>query len=447
MGKAKAKLTPAEKAQRRLHTIKHLKQYSALYAMMILPLLYFIIFKYVPMFGNILAFRRYRPGQGMFGTEWTLRYFERFLKDPAFWRAFRNTLVVSLENLVINFPLPIIFAILLNEVRNKHLKKVVQTISYMPRFISTVVVIAIMNEILSPSSGLLNNLLHNVFGMTPIYFMNEPGWFRPLYILSESWQYTGWTAIIYLAAITGISSDLYEAAEMDGATRLQQIFTYPNFFQAYGNTFIYTIGGTTIAMLMTIMFAYPLSKDNLMGHKVFMKIVVISMFFAGGMIPNYLLVSSLHLTGTRWAMLLPFCISQFNLIIMINSFKSLPHELEEAALIDGLGYWGILRRIIVPLSTAAIATVGLYYAVFFWNDWFNSLIYLNKEQYPVMLFLRNIVNGTAMVGDGAGSADKSSLGIAIKSAVIIVSTLPIIILYPFLQKYFVKGLTVGGVKG
>ena len=200
-------------------------------------------------------------------------------------------------------------------------------------------------------------------------------------------------------------------------------------------------------MLMTIMFAYPLSKDYLLGHKFFIKLVVISMFFAGGMIPNYLLVSSLHLTGTRWAMLLPFCISQFNLIIMVNAFKGLPHELEEAALIDGLGYWGILRRIVVPLSTAAIATVGLYYAVFFWNDWFNSLIYLNKDQYPVMLFLRNIVNGTAMVGDGAGSADKTSLGIAIKSAVIIVSTLPIIILYPFLQKYFVKGLTVGGVKG
>ncbi|MFQ7781115.1 ABC transporter permease [Gemmiger formicilis] len=192
--------------------------------MMILPVLYFIIFKYVPMVGNILAFRRYRPGQGMFGTEWTLRYFERFLKDPAFWRAFRNTLVVSLENLAINFPLPIIFAILLNEVRSKYLKKIVQTISYMPRFISTVVVIAIMNEILSPSTGLLNNFLHNVFGMTPVYFMNESSWFRPLYILSESWQYTGWTAIIYLAAITSISSDLYEAAEMDGATRIQQIF-------------------------------------------------------------------------------------------------------------------------------------------------------------------------------------------------------------------------------
>lgn len=224
MGKAKPKLTLAEKAKRRSHTLKHLKKYSALYAMMILPVLYFIIFKYVPMVGNILAFRRYRPGQGMFGTEWTLRYFERFLKDPAFWRAFRNTLVVSLENLAINFPLPIIFAILLNEVRSKYLKKIVQTISYMPRFISTVVVIAIMNEVLSPSTGLLNNFLHNVFGMTPVYFMNESSWFRPLYILSESWQYTGWTAIIYLAAITSISSDLYEAAEMDGATRIQQIF-------------------------------------------------------------------------------------------------------------------------------------------------------------------------------------------------------------------------------
>jgi putative aldouronate transport system permease protein len=227
----------------------------------------------------------------------------------------------------------------------------------------------------------------------------------------------------------------------------KQIFSYPNFFQAYGNTFLYTICGTAIAMFMTIIFAYPLSKEFLFGHKVFMKIVVISMFFAGGMIPNYLLVSSLHLTGTRWAMLLPFAINQFNLIIMINSFKAIPHELEEAALIDGLGYWGILRRIILPLSTAVIATVALYYAVFFWNDWFNSLIYLNKEQYPVMLFLRNIVNGTTMVGDGAGSADKTSLGIAIKSAVIITSTLPIIVLYPFLQKYFVKGLTVGGVKG
>lgn len=226
-----------------------------------------------------------------------------------------------------------------------------------------------------------------------------------------------------------------------------QIFQYPNFFMAYGNTVLYTVGGTLIAMLMTIMFAYPLSKTELRGQKFFMKMVVFSMFFTGGMIPNYLLISSLGLTGTRFAMLFPFAINQFNLIIMVNAFRAFPRELEEAAFIDGLGYWGILRRIIIPLSKPVVATIALYYAVFFWNDWFNALIYLKNSQYPVMLLLRNIVNGTLMVGDGAGAAEKSTIGIAIKTAVIITSTLPIIIIYPFMQKYFVKGLTVGAVKG
>lgn len=228
----------------------------------------------------------------------------------------------------------------------------------------------------------------------------------------------------------------------------KQIFTYPNFFRAYGNTIFYTITGTFIALCMTILFAYPLSKSYLKGHKFLMKMVIFSMYFAGGLIPNYLLISALHLTGTRFAMLIPFAINQFNLIIMVNFFKALPQEIEEAALIDGIGYFSILPRIILPLSTAAIATVGLYYAVFFWNDWFNGLIYLNTKQYPVMLFLRNIVNGTMVLGDSSSaSTDTASLSISIKSAVIITSTLPIIILYPFLQKYFVKGLTVGSVKG
>ncbi len=228
----------------------------------------------------------------------------------------------------------------------------------------------------------------------------------------------------------------------------KQIFTYPNFFRAYGNTIFYTIAGTFISLCMTILFAYPLSKTYLKGQKILMKMVIFSMYFAGGLIPNYLLISSLHLTGTRFAMLIPFAINQFNLIIMVNFFKALPQEIEEAALIDGIGYFSILPRIILPLSTAAIATVGLYYAVFFWNDWFNGLIYLNTKQYPVMLFLRNIVNGTMVLGDSSSaSTDTATLSISIKSAVIITSTLPIIVLYPFLQKYFVKGLTVGSVKG
>lgn len=203
---------------------KHLRQYWQLYVMMLLPLIYFIVFKYIPMFGNILAFRRYRPGMGPYGVSWVgLRYFQHFMKDPAFWRAFRNTLTISLINLAINFPIPIIFAILLNEVRALKFKKFVQTVSYMPRFISTVVVVSILSELLSPSTGLINRFLQSVFGMEPIYFMNEPQYFRFLYVMTDTWQFTGWTAIIYLAAITGINSDLFEAAEIDGASRIQQV--------------------------------------------------------------------------------------------------------------------------------------------------------------------------------------------------------------------------------
>lgn len=227
----------------------------------------------------------------------------------------------------------------------------------------------------------------------------------------------------------------------------KSIFTYPNFFNAYKNTLIYTVFGTLISLFLIVLFAYPLSKTYLKGNKVLMKVVVFSMFFTGGLIPNYLLISYLHLTNTIWAMLIPFAINPFNLILMINFFKSISNELEEAALIDGLNYFGILWKIILPISQAGLATVGLYTAVFFWNDWFNGLIYLKSSQFPVMLFLRNIVNGTSMVGDAAGAVDKSTIGISIKGAVIIVTTLPIIAIYPFLQKYFVKGVMIGAVKG
>ena len=217
-----AAATELEKQRQKAQRIAYFKQYWVMYAMLALPVAYYIIFRYVPMVGNILAFRRYRPGKGMFGVEWTTAYFERFLSDPTFWKAFRNTIVLSLSNLVVNFPIPIIFAIALNEIRWTPFKKFAQTASYIPRFVSTVVVIAILNEFLSPSSGFLNMLLKSM-GIEPIYFMNEAEWFRPVYIFSEAWQFTGWNAIIYLAAITGINQDLYEAAELDGATRLQRI--------------------------------------------------------------------------------------------------------------------------------------------------------------------------------------------------------------------------------
>lgn len=228
----------------------------------------------------------------------------------------------------------------------------------------------------------------------------------------------------------------------------EQIFAYPNFFRAYGNTIFYTIAGTLISLIMMTLFAYPLSKTFLKGQKIVMKFVIFSMFFSGGMIPNYLLISSLHMVNTRFAILIPFAINQFNLILLINFFKSIPNDIEEAAIIDGLSYTGVLLKIVLPLSGAGIATISLYTAVFFWNDWFNSLIYLKSSQYPVMLYLRNIVNGTTQIAGSSGtSSDTASLSMSIKCAVILVSTLPIIMVYPFLQKYFVKGVMVGSVKG
>jgi putative aldouronate transport system permease protein len=207
------------------HWKLYLQRYWPLYAMMVLPIIYFIVFKYMPMVGNVLAFRRYRPGKGPWGTDWVgFAYFKRFFQDPAFWSAFKNTLVLSLLNLVINFPIPIIFAILLNEVRNLRFKKVVQTVSYMPRFVSTVVVVTIIGDLLSPSTGVINHFLATLSGSDPVYYMNDPRYFRPLYILLDTWQYTGWTAIIYLAAITAIPQELYEAATIDGAGHFAQIW-------------------------------------------------------------------------------------------------------------------------------------------------------------------------------------------------------------------------------
>lgn len=233
------------KREKQLHRESYFVRYWQLYAMMLLPLLYFLVFKYVPMLGSILAFRRYRPGMGPFGTEWVgFTYFSRFWSDPAFWRAFRNTLILSLLNLVVNFPIPILFAILLNEVHILPFKKVVQTVSYMPRFISTVVVIAILGELLSPSSGIFNLLRQQLFGKEAIYFMNEARFFRVIYILVDTWQYTGWTAIIYLAAITAIPAELYEAATIDGASRTQQIFyvTIPSIMSTIMVMLIISVG-------------------------------------------------------------------------------------------------------------------------------------------------------------------------------------------------------------
>ena len=194
--------------------------------LLLLPgLVYFIIFQYGPMYGVQIAFRDFRLGSGIWQSEWVgLRQFERFFNHPHAFRAIRNTVILNIQMLVIVFPMPIIFALLLNELKSLRYKRIVQTISYLPHFIALPAIIGIMFMMLSPTNGIVNVLLGNM-GIDPIFFTAEEAWFRPLYNISEIWTTLGWSAIIYIAALAGVNPELYESAALDGASRWRMIFS------------------------------------------------------------------------------------------------------------------------------------------------------------------------------------------------------------------------------
>jgi len=216
----------------------------------------------------------------------------------------------------------------------------------------------------------------------------------------------------------------------------------------YMNTLFIVIVGTSINLLLTAMTAYVLSKKDLVGQSFFMFIIVFTMMFNGGMIPNFLLVKSLGLINSLWSLILPGAISAYNLIIMKSFFQSIPEELIESSRLDGLTEIGILFKIVIPLSMASIATIGLFYAVAHWNSFFNAVLYLNqKNKWPLQVVLRDILFFANMTQ--ATSQDQvSNVPIEpLKMATIIATTAPILAFYPFIQKYFVKGVMIGSVKG
>lgn len=198
-----------------------LKKDWRLYTFLILPIIFLLIFRYLPMAGNVIAFRRFRPGGSIFGEEWVgLRYVQMFINDPKFWEVFQNTVILGGLSLLICFPMPIFLALLLNEVRIRWFKRLVQTVSYLPHFMSIVIVAGMIFQIFSVQ-GTINQVLE-VIGTGPVNFMQDADWFRTIYISSEVWQTVGWGTILYLAALTTIDAQLYEAARIDGANRLQQ---------------------------------------------------------------------------------------------------------------------------------------------------------------------------------------------------------------------------------
>ena len=225
-----------------------------------------------------------------------------------------------------------------------------------------------------------------------------------------------------------------------------------NLIRAYGNTLFRVIVGTSMNLAFTIALAYPLSKRNLKGRTAINALVFFTMIFSGGMVPTYMMVKWTGLINTRWALILPSLIGTWNMFMMRNFFYAIPESLIESAELDGANQWQILTRIVLPCSLASIATILLFYAVGHWNSWFDALLYISDNKLlPMQNLLRNIIAASNM-----SDLDASAMLTAdyvrppaesIKSATIVVTTLPILVVYPFIQKYFVKGVMVGSVKG
>jgi putative aldouronate transport system permease protein len=239
----------------------------------------------------------------------------------------------------------------------------------------------------------------------------------------------------------GFSGDAYRA-----------VFSNRDIFRGYGNTLLLIAFGTTYQVLMTSLGAYVLSRKRVLWKSAIMFVIVFTMFFNGGLIPFYLQIRGLGLRNSLVGLVLPFSINAYNLIIMRTSFQAIPDSLEESAKIDGANHWTILFRIILPLSLPVLAVMFLYHGVDIWNGWFWATLLINERgKYPLQVILREILiqSDPSAMGSGGSQSGADVVGISetVKFATIIVSTVPILLVYPFLQKYFAKGVLIGALKG
>ncbi|OCT13010.1 sugar ABC transporter permease [Paenibacillus pectinilyticus] len=231
---------------------------------------------------------------------------------------------------------------------------------------------------------------------------------------------------------------------------MKYVVSSSQFLHSIGVSILITVVGTVLAIVITALTAYPLSKRHLPGISIIMVLFIFTMMFNGGIIPNYLLMKKLHLINSLWSLMLPALISVFNMLVIKSYYESLPEALEESAKMDGARNFTILFRIILPLSVPVIATIALFYAVYFWNDFFNPMLYINDAGLkPLQLYLRDIV----MDADSSSAVNKSvddMMNVSpegIRAATVIASIIPMLLVYPYLQKHFVKGVLIGSVKG
>ena len=276
---------------------------------------------------------------------------------------------------------------------------------------------------------------NTIFLVLLMIIMAYPIWHVIMASLSDGIELMGHDGLLFWPA--GFSTDAYRL-----------MFQTPMIARGYGNTLYIIFFGMILSMAMTILAAFALSRKDLYGRRVFMFLIVFTMYFSGGMIPFYFMVRNLGLSDTRWALIIPTCINTFNFVIMRTSFEALPVSLEESAKLDGATDLGVLTRIVLPLSKPVLAVVALYYLVGMWNSWFNAMLFLrDRNLYPLQLVLRDILIQNDTSSLTAGDTGSDFLGEPLKYATICFATIPILIVYPFLQKYFAKGALVGAVKG
>ncbi len=264
-----------------------------------------------------------------------------------------------------------------------------------------------------------------------------PIWYVLVASFSDSATLEYYTGL--LVTPLGFSTEAYRA-----------VMNNPKVWLGYKNTLIYVTTGTAVNIMMTSIGAYVLSRRKFFWKNIIMKGIIVTMYFGGGLIPTYLVMRNIGLYNNLWVMILPGAIGTWNLIIMRTSFMSIPYELEESAKLDGASDWTILFKIVLPLSLPVIAVMILYYGVGRWNGWFNAMIYLRDERkYPLQLILKSILieNQTAAMAAEEAGIEKNKVAETIKYATIMVATVPILMVYPFLQKYFVKGVMIGALKG
>lgn len=295
------------------------------------------------------------------------------------------------------------------------------------------------NKIKTTAGEKIFNVFNIIFMIAMMFVMFYPMW----HVLCASFSDAR-----LLSAHTGVL--LWP--EGYSVTAYKLMMKNPMILRGYGNTLFILVFGLLLNMIMTCLAAYVLSRRNVMFNRPITIFIVFTMYFSGGLIPTYLNIKDLGLMDSLWAVIVPGAISTYNMIVLRTGFASVPESLEESAKIDGASALRILWQIILPLSKATVAVICLYYAVAHWNSWFSAMLYLNeRELFPLQLILREILiqNDTSsmVTAMDVGAGDSSFVSETVKYAVIIVSVVPILCVYPFIQKYFTKGVMVGAVKG